>query len=79
MKAPAGRDLRAYARTTQARLILGGLVILLTVGVGLIRIIYGREAAGMAAACIGVGLAPIVLVALWLALLDWAARKGRDV
>lgn len=73
-----GRDLRAYARSTQARLILGALVLLFTVGGGLIWAVYGREAAGLAVVCIAAGLAPVALIGLWLAVLEWAARKGRD-
>ena len=73
-----GRDLRAYARSTQARLVLGALVLLYAVGGGLIWAIYGREAAGLAVICIAVGLAPVVLIAGWLLIVEWAARKARD-
>jgi hypothetical protein len=73
-----GRDLRQYARSTQTRLILGALFLLFTVGGGLIAWVYGREAAALAVVCIAVGLTPVILIALWLAIVDWAARKGQD-
>jgi hypothetical protein len=60
------RDLRAYARTTQSRLILGGLLLVLFVGVGLIYLFYGRQAALMGLLCVLVGMGPIVLIVLWL-------------
>ncbi len=78
MSRPPPRDLRAYARGTQARLILGALLLLFTVGGGLIWAVYGREAAGLAAICVAAGLAPVLLIFLWLAVVDWASRKGRD-
>ncbi len=78
MRPRSGRDLRSYARSTQARLIVGALLLVFAVGGGLIWFIFGREAAGAAAICIGAGLAPVGLIALWLAVLEWVARRGRD-
>jgi hypothetical protein len=72
------RDLRAYARSTTARLIAGGLLVLLVVGGGLVYAIYGPGALLSALLCIGLGLAPIVLVMLAIAGIDslrrWADR-----
>jgi hypothetical protein len=72
------RDLRTYARTTTARLILGGLVVLVVVGGGLVYAIYGRGAFWSALLCIGLGLAPALLVMLAMAGIDlvrrWADR-----
>lgn len=75
----AGRDLRRYAQTTQARLILGGLLILLVVGNGLIRWIYGPEALGLALLCSFVGLLPAVLIYGWLWIIERIVKRDRDV
>jgi hypothetical protein len=50
------RDLRAYARTTSARLIAGGLFVLIVVGGALVYAIYGRSAFFSALLCLGLGL-----------------------
>jgi hypothetical protein len=60
------RDLRKYARQTNFRLALGGILVLFVVGGGLIWVIYGRDAAILGFICLAAGLAPIGLV--WLAL-----------
>lgn len=60
------RDLRKYARQTNFRLALGGILVLFGVGGGLIWVIYGRDAAILGFICLAAGLAPIGLV--WLAL-----------
>ncbi len=39
------RDLREYTRNTQTRLIIGFLALAFLVGVGLIYLFYGKEAA----------------------------------
>jgi hypothetical protein len=72
-----GRDLRAYARSTQVRLILGGLLIILVVGNGLIWLIYGTGAALLALSCTGIGLAPGLLIVIWLWTVDWIVRRAR--
>lgn len=71
------RDLRKYARTTQIRLILGVLVILIVVGNGLIWLIFGSEAARMALLCMGVGLVPALLIIVSLGLIAWILRRAR--
>ena len=65
------RDLRRYARQTNARLIIGGILLLYLVGGGLIYIFYGKSAALTGLACLTLGLAPVVLV--WLIL--WVMEK----
>lgn len=73
------RDLRRYARQTNLRLILGGLVLLYLVGDGLIYIIYGGAAAVTGLFCLTAGLAPLVLIALILGVMEWIVRRsGRD-
>jgi hypothetical protein len=72
------RDLRAYARTTTARLIAGGLLVLIVVGGALVYAFYGPSALLSALLCIGLGLAPVALVMLAIAGIDslrrWADR-----
>ncbi len=68
------RDLRAYARSTTGRLIVGALVLLFLVGDGLIWAIYGKGPAVAALLCTALGLGPVLLVAGLLWLLDVLAR-----
>jgi hypothetical protein len=71
------RDLRSYAGSTTARLIAGGVLLLFVVGGGLVYTIYGGGALFSAVLCIGVGLLPVVLIVMALALLD-AVRARVD-
>ncbi len=71
-----GRDLRLYARSTQLRLVLGGLGIVIVVGGGLVWWLYGPQAAAMALLCVGVALAPAVLILVALLALQWVSRTG---
>ncbi len=59
-------DLREYASQTTFRIIVGALLLLFTVGIGLIWAIYGFSAAIMGVLCLLGALLPIGLV--WLAL-----------
>ncbi len=68
------RDLRQYARQTNVRLAVGALLLLFIIGDGLIYYFYGKGAAILGLFCILGGLAPVVLVILAVALLDWLAR-----
>lgn len=72
------RDLRQYARQTTFRLILGGLLILFLVGLGLIAWRYGFPAAGLGLLCLFVGLMPIGMIILTLAIWDWIVKHGRS-
>jgi hypothetical protein len=69
------RDLRRYARQTNARLFVGFLLILFLVGDGLIYVFYGREAAIMGVICLLAGLAPLLLIWLVLVLMEWIVKK----
>ena len=60
------RDLREYARKTNLRLIFGTFGLLFIVGLGLIYLIYGREAALMGFMCLLAALAPVVLITFFL-------------
>jgi hypothetical protein len=71
------RDMRAYARNTQARLIVGALLLVLAVGASLIWLVYGGWAAGMGLACILLGLGPVVLIYAALRLAGWIVARER--
>jgi hypothetical protein len=72
----AGRDLRAYARQTGLRLVIGALLVLFIVGDGLIFLIYGPGAAGMGLLCLVGALAPVGLVWLILFLIEWMVKRA---
>lgn len=72
------RDLRRYARQTNIRLIAGGLLLLFVVGDGLIYLIYGPSAAVSGLICLGVGLVPLVLIVLALAIIDWIVKRANS-
>ena len=70
------RDLRKYASQTKFQLIIGALVLLFIVGDGLIFIIYGPSAGLMGVACLLVGMIPVILILLVLALVNWIAKRA---
>ncbi len=70
------RDLRRYARQTNARLLVGFFLLLFIVGDGLIFVLYGRGAALMGVLCTVLGLAPLVLIWIVLTLLEWLVKKA---
>lgn len=72
------RDLRKYAQQTDRRLIGGGLLILFVVGDGLIYLIYGRQAAVAGLFCLLIGLIPLVLIWISLALISWLVRRANS-
>ena len=61
------KDLRAYARSTQFRLIIGFLALVFVIGEGLILILFGREAALLGLLCLLGALLPAggVIFFLW--------------
>ena len=65
--APEG-DLRKFARSTQWRLVVGFLIILVAIGDGLIWYFYGTQALQLALVCNITALIPVLLIviALWL-------------
>lgn len=69
------RDLRKYARQTNARLFVGFLALLLIIGLGLIYIFYGPQGALFGFICLLAGLAPLVLIWLALSLIEWITKK----
>ncbi len=72
------RDLRKYATQTQVRSLLAFIVILLTLGIGLIYLFYGPASALMGLLCALTGLAPLVLIFLFLWGLDWLLERFED-
>jgi len=74
----AMRDLRKYARSTNVRLIIGFVLLLLIVGDGLIYLIYGPGAAVTGVLCILAGLAPLVLIYILLLIVELIAKKAND-
>jgi hypothetical protein len=70
------RDLRRYARQTNVRLFLGFFVILVFVGLGLIWIIYGTGGAVFGLVCLAAGLAPLLLIWLFLLFLEWIVKRS---
>lgn len=69
------RDLRRYARQTNTRLIVGGVLILFIVGDGLIFLIFGKNAAILGLACLLAGLSPLLLIWISLGLMDWLVKR----
>jgi len=70
------RDLRRYARQTNTRLALGGVLLLFLVGDGLIYFFYGQNAAMLGLVCLILGLAPLVLIGLALWVIEWIAGRA---
>lgn len=70
------RDLRGYSQQTNVRLLIGGILILFIVGDGLIYLFYGRNAAVMGFICLGLGLAPLILIWMLLALIGWIVKRS---
>ena len=72
------RDLRKYARNTNIRLFAGFIVLLFIVGGSLIYMIYGVEGTLMGLICLLVGLAPLLLIALILWIMEWIVKRAND-
>lgn len=68
-------DLRAYAKQTNFRLILGGVGLLFIVGLGLILIFYGKGAVLTGFLCILAGLLPILIIYFIFLIIDWIIKK----
>jgi hypothetical protein len=70
------RDLRKYASQTTVRLIIGALLVLFTIGIGLIYLFYGKAAAFLGLLCLLAGLVPVVLIVFILLFLDWIRKRA---
>jgi hypothetical protein len=71
------RDLRKYSKDTNFRLLWGAFILLFVVGVGLIWLIYGRGAGGMALVCLLAALVPIILILGIFLAIDWILSRAR--
>jgi hypothetical protein len=69
------RDLRKYARQTNVRLIVGGFILVFVVGIGLIYLFYGQEAALTGLLCLVVGLIPLLLIWLMFFVLEIITKR----
>jgi hypothetical protein len=72
------KDLRKYAKQTNMRLIIGGLLLLFVVGLGLIYIFYGPQAASMGLICLLAGLVPLFLIWLMFFILEFITKRVQD-
>lgn len=70
------RDLREYSRQTNVRLALGAFILLFVIGVGLIWLIYGGNAAGMAFTCLLAALFPVILILFIFLAIDWILKRA---
>ena len=70
------RDLRQYAKQTNVRLALGAFLLLFVVGVGLVWLIYGGSAAGMAFTCLLAALVPVILILLVFVAIEWVLKRA---
>lgn len=71
------RDLRKYTKETNVRLLWGAFILLFIVGVGLIWLVYGQGAGGMALVCLLAALMPIVLILGVFLAIDWIISRAR--
>ena len=72
------QDLRRYASQTTFRVVVGALVLLFTVGVGLIWWLYGPGAAIFGLLCLLGALVPIGLIMFFMLGLDWIVKKANE-
>lgn len=71
-------DLRKYAQNTSIQLSVGAFLLLFIVGDGLIYFIYGQGAALMGLLCLLAGVAPILIIALFMFLLNWVVKHSNQ-
>jgi hypothetical protein len=71
------RDLRQFARQTNLRLIVGGLLLVFAVGDGLIYLFLGEQAANLGFICLVIGVAPLLLVWLVLWGIEWIVKRSK--
>jgi multisubunit Na+/H+ antiporter MnhB subunit len=71
------RDLREYSKQTNVRLALGAFILIFIIGVGLIWLIYGGNAAGMAFTCLLAALAPVILILFIFVAIEWILKHAR--
>lgn len=71
------KDTRNYNNQTRSRLVIAFVVLLFTVGLGLIALVYGTNAALLGLLCLLGMLIPVGLVALVMFGLDKIVKKDQ--
>jgi len=71
------KDLREYAKQTNVRLVLGAFILFFVVGVGLIWLIYGENAAGLGFVCLLAALFPVILILFVFVAIEWILKHAR--
>ncbi|HEX6270775.1 MAG TPA: hypothetical protein VFZ43_11095 [Anaerolineales bacterium] len=71
------KDLREYARQTNVRLALGAFILLFVVGVALIWLFYGEDAAGLGFICLLAALFPVILILFVFVAIEWIMKRAR--
>jgi multisubunit Na+/H+ antiporter MnhB subunit len=71
------KDLREYTKQTNVRLVLGAFILLFVVGVGLIWLIYGENAAGLGFVCLLAALFPVILILFIFVAIEWILKHAR--
>ena len=71
-----GSDLRRNRRQTTINLFVGFMILLLVGGGGLVYLIYGVNALPTYLLCLGVGLAPLLLIGLTLVAMQWIVDRS---
>ena len=70
------KEQREYAKQTNIRMAFGAFLLLFVVGVGLIWLIYGGNAAGMAFTCLLAALFPIILILGIFLGIEWVLKHA---
>jgi len=69
------KNLRKYSAQTSLRLVIGFIILLFSVGLGLIYLFWGAGPAVSGLLCIGLALIPAALIWFLLILLEWIVKK----
>jgi hypothetical protein len=72
------RDIRKYAGQTNVRMVVGGILLFLIVGIGLIYFFYDLQAALMGLLCMVLGFTPLLLIWIILWLIELIARRANE-
>jgi hypothetical protein len=72
------RDLRRYARQTNARLLAGSFLLVFVVGLGLSYVFYGPGGALTGLACLLAAMLPVALIAGALWAMDRFVRRMNE-
>jgi hypothetical protein len=70
------RNVAAYMRQTNIRIVAGALILIFILGDGLIYVFYGAGPALMGLLCLVGGMVPVVLILLFVAIIDWSVKRA---